>query len=59
MEAVNVQLPTRRWCFILSTINLTGGFDSGSTAVDIYDAVNGAQVFIKDNRDKLHMFDPD
>lgn len=32
-------------------------FNSGSIVVVIYDAVNGAQVFKNDKRDKLHMFD--
>lgn len=60
MEPVNVQCAKNTTVAFQTLHNKSdGGFDSGSTAVDIYDAVNEAQVSKKDNRDKLHMFDPD
>lgn len=60
MEPVNVQCATNTTAVFHSLHNKSdGGFDSGSTAVDIYDVVNGEQVFKKDNRDKPHVFDPD
>lgn len=48
MEPVNVQRATSTTVVFHSLHNKSdGGFDSGSTAVDIYDAVNGAPVFKK------------
>lgn len=47
VEPVNVQCATNTAVVFHSLHNKSDvGFDSGSTAVDIYDALNGAQVIL-------------
>lgn len=60
MESVHVQWATNKSVVFHPLHNKSDGeFDSGSTVVDIYDAVNGARLFKYDNGDKLHVFDLD